>query len=73
MADCRRGLYEENGREHLGHCLDVAAEEDEARRRRDENAAVMVEFISGGRVYAVGGVCEGVIICGRYVSDGYKC
>lgn len=51
----------------------MAAEEDEARRRRDENAAVMVEFISGGRVYAVGGVCEGVIICGRYVSDGYKC
>lgn len=55
-------------RKHLGHCLDVAAEEDEARRRRDEKAAVVVEFISSGWVYAVGGVCRGVIICVRGIG-----
>jgi hypothetical protein len=32
-------------RKHLGHCLDVAVEEEEARRSRDERAALVVVFI----------------------------
>lgn len=75
LADCRRGLYEENVRKHLGHCLDVAAEEDEARRSRDESAAVVVEFIVGERIHAVGSVLKGRSnnTRRRYWSDGYKC
>lgn len=32
-------------RRHLGHCLDVAAVEEEAKRRSDENVALVVEVI----------------------------
>jgi len=46
LDDCRKGLYEENVRKHLGHCLDVAVEEEEARRSREENVAVVVEVIA---------------------------
>lgn len=55
-------------RKHLGHCLDVAAEEDEARRRRDAKAAVVVEFILSEWVCAVEVVCRGVIIRVRGVG-----
>lgn len=33
-------------RQHLGHCLDVAAEEEEARRRKVDSVEVVVGAIA---------------------------
>jgi hypothetical protein len=75
LEDCRNCLYEENVRRHLGHCLDVAADEEEAKRSIEERVTVVEGFIMDMRCAPKKEVCVVyrvlLLILRRGVVDGW--